>query len=119
VLHGFLYSLRNKKERKYELLDVAFASQLKRLDKGRLWPGFPHVYFSIEMLLHAQFHLAPVNSNTKRREEWFVLDKTTTRQLRRQRAPRASRLRRDIFRHGHGAIRAVCKKPKSAIYMRF
>jgi hypothetical protein len=75
VLHGFLYSLRNKKERKYELMDVAFASQLKRLDKGRLWPGFPHVYFSIEMLLHVQFHLAPVNSNTRRREDWYVLDK--------------------------------------------
>ena len=75
MLHGFLYSLRNKKERKYELLDVSFASQLKRLDKSRLWPGSPHVYFPIEMLLHVHFHLAPVNSNTKRREEWYVLDK--------------------------------------------
>ena len=26
VLHGFLYSLRNKKERKYELLNIAFVS---------------------------------------------------------------------------------------------
>ena len=76
VLHGFLYSLRNKKERKYELWDLAFAADKpNRLDADLLWPDFPHVYFPVEMLLHVKFHLAPGNSNTARREGWCILDK--------------------------------------------
>jgi hypothetical protein len=76
VLHGFLYSLRNKKERKYELWDPAFAAgNPKRLDADRLWPGFPHVYFPVEMLLNVKLYLTPGNSNTARREGWYILDK--------------------------------------------
>jgi hypothetical protein len=76
VLHGFLYSLRNKKERKYELLDLAFAANKpSRLDADRLWTDFPHVYFPVEMLLHVKIYLTPGNSNTARREGWYILDK--------------------------------------------
>jgi hypothetical protein len=76
VLHGFLYSLRNKKDRKYELWDVAFAGRNpKRLEACRLWTDFPHVYFPVEMLLHVKFHLAPASSHTARREPWCELHK--------------------------------------------
>jgi hypothetical protein len=76
VLHGFLYSLRNKKKRKNELWDLAFAADKPdRLDADRLWSGFPHVYFPVEMLLHVNFYLTPGTSKTARREGWFILDK--------------------------------------------
>ncbi len=75
VLRGHLYSLRNKKEKKYELHDAHFAEERPgRINRAALWPGWPVVYFPIEMLIHAKFHMTPVNSNTARREKWYVLD---------------------------------------------
>ena len=76
VLKGYLYSLRNKKQLKYELHDPAFAADHPgRIERGALWPDWPVVYFPIEMLLHTKFHLAPTFSNTQRREKWYLLDK--------------------------------------------
>ena len=72
VLHGFLYSLRNKKERKYELWDPAFAAaKPNRLGDDRLWLGFPHVYFPVEMLLHAhvKFYLTRARRGSRTRRD--------------------------------------------------
>ena len=76
VLKGYLYSLRNKKELKYELHDPSFAADRPaRIDRGSLWPDWPVVYFPPDMLLHVKFHLAPAFSKTVRREKWYLLDK--------------------------------------------
>jgi hypothetical protein len=73
---GHLYSLRNKKQLKYELHDPAYAAErAARIDRGALWPDWPIVHFPVEMLLHVKFHLAPTFSNTVRREKWHLLDK--------------------------------------------
>ena len=77
VLKGYLYSLRNKRERKYERHDAAFAASAadSRFDTSRMHTGWPVVYFPPEYLLHTKFHMTPVTSATARREKWYILDK--------------------------------------------
>ena len=77
VLKGYLYSLRNRKERKYELHDAEYATSAagSRFDRSRMWAGWPVVYFPPDYLLHVKFHMTPVVSNTQQRQKWYVLDK--------------------------------------------
>ena len=75
ILKGYLYSLRNKKERKYERHDEAFAASAPPSRFAQPpHTGWPVVYFPPAFLLHVKFHMIPVTSNTARREEWYVLD---------------------------------------------
>ena len=74
VLCGYLWSLRNKREHKFELQDDVFA-RTGRIDAP--FDGFPDVYFPASMLLHADLHLQPVEQRAGggRNQIWSVLTK--------------------------------------------
>ena len=58
ILKGYLYSLRNRKERKYERHDKAFAaSAAASRFKEPPHTGWPVVYFPPEMIMHTKFHM--------------------------------------------------------------
>ena len=57
LLCGYLYSLRNRRERNYELHDETYARTVAKRERSAMHHGWPLVYFRSDMVLHMFFHV--------------------------------------------------------------